>query len=691
MGDTDLSKIRNIGIAAHIDAGKTTTTERLLFYSGTIHKMGDVDDGTTTTDFDVEEQQRGITIYSAAVSFHWRDCRVNLIDTPGHVDFTAEVERSLRVLDGAIVVFDGKEGVEAQSETVWRQADKYHVPRLCYINKMDKVGADFHRCLQTIVDRLHANPTPIQLPIGSENSLRGVVDLVAMKAYVYKGGDGRDFDTTDIPADMIEAATAARHTLEERVAEVDDELMAHYLEHGTLSTDQLRRGIRKGTIERKFLPVLCGSSFKYIAVQPLLDAVCDYLPSPLDIPPIDAHDPEKPDKLVKRTCDPEGPLAALVFKVVADAHSDLHFLRIYSGTLKAGSRVLNVGRNRKENLPRMFRMFAKRRDQLDSAPAGDIVAVIGLKETYTGDTICETHHAVLLEKIEFPETVISMAIEPQSSADKDKLAQALAMLARSDPTFNFRIDAETGQTIISGMGELHLEVICHRLERDMNVAVRVGKPRVAYRETIAGSCEAEGRLLREMAGKRQFAAVKMRVEAFTPAVGQPHFRFVNAALGVSLKAAHLQAIEQGARGAAMSGPLGGYPLINVQATLIGAEEHATDSSEVAFESATNMAMQKAIEGATPQLLEPIMKVEVVTPGDFLGPINGDLMSRRATITETGVRGQNQVIVCEAPLSAMFGYSTAVRSLSQGRASYAMEPARYEPMPMELARKVLGVM
>lgn len=691
MADTDLSKLRNIGIAAHIDAGKTTTTERLLFYSGTIHKMGDVDDGTTTTDFDVEEQQRGITIYSAAVSFHWRDCRVNLIDTPGHVDFTAEVERSLRVLDGAVVVFDGKEGVEAQSETVWRQADKYHVPRLCYVNKMDKVGADFERCVQTVRDRLHANPVPIQLPIGAENTFRGVIDLVAMKAYVYKGGDGRDFETADIPADLAAGAATARHYLEEKIAEVDDELMSHYLEHGTLTTEQIKRGIRKGVVTRHCQPVLCGSSFKFVAVQPLLDAICDYLPSPLDVPPIEAHDPEKQDKLVTRKCDPDGPLAALVFKVVADAHSDLHFLRIYSGTLKAGSRVLNVGRNRKENLPRMFRMFAKRRDQLDSAVAGDIVAVIGLKETYTGDTICETHHACLLEKIEFPETVISMAIEPQSSADKDKLQLALTMLARSDPTFNFRSDAETGQMIINGMGELHLEVICHRLERDMNVAVRVGKPRVAYRETIMAACEHEGRLQREMGGKRQFAAVKFRVEPFTPAPGQEHFRYINKLVGVDLKNTFMHAIEQGARGAAMSGPLGGYPLINVQATLLHAEDHPTDSSEAAFESATSMALQKAIDGASPVLLEPIMKVEVVTPGDFLGPINGDLMSRRATIVETGIRGQNQVIVCEAPLSAMFGYSTAVRSLSQGRASYSMEPARYEPMPMEQARKVLGVM
>jgi len=498
----DLSKIRNIGIAAHIDAGKTTTTERVLYYSGTIHKMGDVDDGTTVTDFDVEEQERGITIYSAAVSFEWRDCRVNLIDTPGHVDFTAEVERSLRVLDGAVVVFDAKEGVEAQSETVWRQADKYRVPRICFMNKMDKTGADFYSAVGTVRDRLAGNPIPIQIPIGQEDSFRGYIDLIAMKAVDYTGsGQGTKFASGEIPADLLELATQYRHLLEEKVSELDDELMAKYIESQPLSADELRRGLRKGTIARRCQPVLCGSSLRYIGVQAVLDAVCDYLPSPLDVPPIEAHDPDKPDKLIKRKCDPGEPLAALVFKVVADSHSDLHFIRVYSGVLKAGSRILNVGRKKKENLPQLFRVFAKRREKVEKALCGDIVAAVGLKETQTGDTICEGHgQPVLLERIEFPETVISMAIEPQSTADRDKLIATLQMLGRSDPTFEYRTDAETGQMLISGMGELHLEVICHRLERDFHIPVRIGKPRVAYREAITKAAEAEGRFIRQTGG-----------------------------------------------------------------------------------------------------------------------------------------------------------------------------------------------
>jgi elongation factor G len=689
----DLSKIRNIGVAAHIDAGKTTTTERLLYYSGRIHKMGDVDDGNTITDFDPEEQQRGITIYSAAVTFSWRDCEINLIDTPGHVDFTAEVERSLRVLDGAIVVFDVKEGVEAQSETVWRQADRYRVPRICFLNKMDKVGADFPNAVASIRERLHGNPIPVQIPIGAGQSFKGVIDLIEMHAKLFAGnGEEQNYTVAEIPEELKEEAQRYRHELEEKVAEFDDALMAKYLEGQALTGEEIRAALRAGTIARKCQPVLVGSSLRYMGVQPLLDAVCDYLPSPLDIPPIEGHDPAKPDRVLTRKCDPAGPLAALVFKIIAEPHGDLFFVRIYSGTLKAGSRVLNVGRDRKENLPRIFRMFAKRREQVDEAVAGEIVACIGLRDTLTGDTIADSQgdSKILLEKIEFPESVISLSIEPQSSKDKDKLADALAMLARSDPTFNYRLDAETAQTLISGMGELHLEVVVHRLERDLGVPVRVGKPRVAYRETITAQAEHEFRLSRLVGGKSQFAMVKVQVEPYTPLPGQESVIVVNRLPEGRVKnALYVQAMINGARDAARTGPLGSYPLMNVRVTLVDAEEHPADSSEVAFESAASLAVQKALEAAGPVLQEPIMKVEVVTPEDYFGAINGDLMSRRAVITSTGLRGKNHVIDAEAPLATMFGYSTSVRSLSQGRASYSMEPLRYEPMPPGEVQRVLG--
>ena len=688
----DLSKIRNIGVTAHIDAGKTTTTERILFYSGTIHRMGDVDDGTTVTDFDAEEQQRGITIYSAAVSFHWRDCRVNLIDTPGHVDFTAEVERSLRVLDGAIVVFDAKEGVEAQSETVWRQADKYHVPRICLINKMDKTGADFEHSLATVRARLHANPIPIQIPLGQEGTFRGFIDLIEMKAVVYSGeGNGTKFTVSEIPEDQRERAAEQRHHLEESAAELDDDLMHKYVESEAISNDEIRAALRAGTIALQCQPVLCGSALRYMGVQALLDAVCEYLPSPLDVPPVNAHDADDPEKIVKRKCDPGEPLSALVFKIVADPHSDLHFVRVYSGVLKAGSRVLNVGRKKKENIPRLFRIFAKKREQVEKAYCGDIVAAIGLKETVTGDTLCETHSPVLLERIEFPETVISRSIEPKFSADRDKLSEVLSMLMRSDPTLECRVEPETGQTLISGMGELHLEVTQHRLERDFRVPVKLGNPRVAYREAITQPAEAEGRFIRQTGGRGQYAIVKLRIEPFEPQPGEEHFQFVNQIRGGVIRAAFIPAVEEGARESARSGPLGGYPLINVKVTLLDGQEHAEDSSEIAFESAAVGAIHKAVERAGPVLLEPIMKVEIVTPEQYFGSINGDLMARRSVITATHMRTGNRVIDAEVPLATMFGYATQLRSLSQGRASYSMEPCRYEPMPPDLAQKVLGIL
>jgi elongation factor G len=686
----DLSKIRNIGIAAHIDAGKTTTTERLLYHSGMIHRMGEVDDGTTVTDFDTQEQERGITIYSAAVSFEWRDCRMNLIDTPGHVDFTAEVERALRVLDGAIVVFDAKEGVEAQSETVWRQADKYHVPRICLINKMDKLGADFERAFRSIRERLNARPIAIQMPIGQESGFCGYVDLIAMQAVTFSGrGESTKWVAGEIPRELREGAQRQRRILEERVAELDDALTAYYLEHESLTNEQIIAGLRQGTVALKWQPVLCASALKYMGVHAVLDAVCDFLPSPLDVPPIKGLDPKGRERAVERGCDPGQPLAGLVFKIVGDAHGDLHFIRVYSGVLKAGSRLLNVGRNKKENLPRLYRIFAKKREQIDKAYCGDIVAAVGLKETVTGDTLCEARGAVLLERIEFPETVISMAVEPQMSSDRDKLLSALYMLSRSDPTFDFRADPETGQMVISGMGELHLEVMCHRLEQDLNVPVRIGKPRVAYREAITRVAEAEGRFVRQTGGRGQYAVVRLRLEPFTPGPGQEHFQFVNALAGDVIRKAFIPAIEEGAREAAESGPLGSYPLINVKVTLLDGQEHPVDSSEIAFESAAAMAVQKALQEAEPVLLEPVMKAEIVTPEEYFGAINGDLMTRRAVITSTSIRRGNRVVTCEVPLSTMFGYATHMRSLSQGRASYSMEPCRYEAMPAELAEKVLG--
>ncbi len=520
----DLSKLRNIGIAAHIDAGKTTTTERVLYYSGTTHKMGEVDDGTTITDFDTEEQQRGITIYSAAVSFDWRDCRVNLIDTPGHVDFTAEVERALRVLDGAVVVFDAKEGVEAQSETVWRQANKYKVPRLCLINKMDKTGADFYHALATVRARLGANPIAVHMPIGYESSFHGFVDLITMKMVTCEAGtDGRKFSVSDIPAELLDQARQQRTIMEEKVAEIDEALMHKYVEGEPLEDDEIRAALRRGTLSLECQPTFCGSALKYIGIQAVLDGVCDFLPSPLDVPPVTGHDPEKPDKILSRKCDPGEPLAALVFKIVADSHSDLHFIRVYSGKLKAGSRVRNVRTQKKENVPTLYRIFAKRREQVKEVGPGEIVAAVGLKGSLTGDTLCDNRGAVLLEQIEFPETVISMAIEPKLTTDRDKLVTALDLLSRSDPTFEYRDNPETSQTLISGMGELHLEVMCHRLARDMNVPVRIGRPRVAYRETVKGRGEAVGQLVRQAGGRSQFAVVKLRVEPFEPEPGQEAF------------------------------------------------------------------------------------------------------------------------------------------------------------------------
>jgi len=685
----DLSKIRNIGIAAHIDAGKTTTTERVLFYAGRIHRMGEVDEGTTTTDFDQEEQQRGITIYSAAVSFEWLGYTINLIDTPGHVDFTAEVERSLRVLDGAIVVFDAKEGVEAQSETIWRQANKYGVPRLCFVNKMDKVGADFFASVQDIQDRLNGNPVPVQIPIGAQGDFEGLIDLLSMEAFYFKREAlGSGWERREIPAEYREVAQTWRHTLEEKVAETCDALMEKYVHEEPIEMEELQKALRAATIANRIQPVFCGSALKYIGVQKLLDGVVAYLPSPIELPPVVGHDPDDPDEAVSRKPDPDEPLCALLFKVVSDKPVDLHFVRIYSGRIRSGTRVYNANRRKKENVSRIFRIFAKRREAVEEAAAGDIVALVGLRHSLTGDTLCDARKPIALERIEFPETVISMAVEPKTSADRDRLAEALGALARQDPTFDWRVDAETGQMLIAGMGELHLEIMVHRLQRDMGVSVRVGKPRVSYRETIQGCGEAEGRFIRQTGGRGQFAVVKLSVEPYEPRPGEESVQFEDKIRGGAISRQYIEAVGQAVREAARSGVFAGYPLINVKVTLLDGQEHPVDSSDLAFENAAALAFRQACEQAGVQLLEPIMRLEVVVPEEYFGAVVGDLNARRAEITDSLIRGDRRVIHAQAPLAEMFGYATALRSLTQGRASWVMEPSHFAAVPAHVAEALL---
>ncbi len=700
----DLKKVRNIGIAAHIDAGKTTTTERFLYYTGKTHKMGEVDDGTTITDFDQEEQQRGITIYSAAVSCPWRDHTINLIDTPGHVDFTAEVERSLRVLDGAVVVFDAKEGVEAQSETVWRQANKYHVPRICFINKMDKVGADFPASFKSIRERLAAHPVAVQIPIGAEAHFQGVIDLLEMKAIYYEREQlGAKFKVVDIPAELQDTARKARHDLEERLAELSEPIMEKFVHDQPIDADDLRPAIRAATIADQIQPVFCGSALAYIGIQRLLDGVVDYLPSPLDCPPIVGTVPEIADKWQKAKgkdkgksksdtvechCDPDAPLVAYVFKVVAEKPVDVFFVRVYSGTLRTNSRVLNPARNAKENISRILRVFARRREPIDSAVAGDIVAVSGLKESLTGDTLCDPKHPVLLEKIEFPETVVSMSIEPQSSADRDKMLEALVMLARENPTFEYRANEETGQTLISGMGELHLEVLVNRLRRDMKVDVRVGTPRVSYRDTITAVSVWEEEFKRQTSGKGLYAKVKLQLEPFAPGEGEEHVVFENRVPEGTIQPAFVAAVANAVKDAARTG-LRGYPMINVKIILLDATEHETDSTEGTFEAAARMAFDRAAEAAQPALMEPIMRVEIVTPEAYFGPVSGDLSRRRGVVNDATIRGGQRVIEASVPLREMFGYATDLRSLTQGRGSWTMEPSHYAIVPPSIGDAILA--
>ena len=686
----DLAKVRNIGIAAHIDAGKTTTTERVLYYAGRTHRMGDVDDGTTTTDFDEQEQKRGITIYSAAVSCPWRDCTINLIDTPGHVDFTAEVERSLRVLDGVVAVFDAKEGVEAQSETVWHQADRYRVPRICFINKMDRLGADFERAVESIHDRLKASPVPIQVPIGAADSFVGMVDLIDMKALRYTpGSQGEKVSEEPIPDELAEEVSRYRHALIEAVAETSETLMDKYLSEETLTPTEIRTALRDACIRRELVPVLCGSSLKYIGVQPVLDAVCDYLPSPLEVPPIVAEDAKKPGKTHTLTCDPKGPLVALVFKIVAASPVDLYYLRIYSGVLKANVRMHNAATGEKENLSRIFRMFAKRREQLTEASAGDIVAVLGPKNALTGHTLCDKKLPVLLESIQFPQTVISVSVEPKSSRDRDKLLSALRALQRQDPTVTVRADEETGQTLLSGMGELHLEVLAQKLRTDMNVEVSVGNPRVSYRETVRSEGAGQGRFDRMIGGRRHYASVHVRIEPREHRADRPDHEIAYELPDDALTPEHLHALEEGLADAAQSGMLGGYAVIDWKITVTAADQHETDASEVAFENAARIAFYEAMKAGDPVLLEPIMDVEVVTPDDYFGSIVADLNSRRADVRDTTLRGDNRVIAARVPLAQMFGYVTRLRSMSQGRATSSMTPSHYAAMSDADMKPLIG--
>ncbi|MEK6674959.1 MAG: elongation factor G [Planctomycetota bacterium] len=687
----DLSVVRNIGIAAHIDAGKTTTTERILYYTGRTHRMGEVDDGTTTTDFDEQEQKRGITIYSAAVSCPWKGYNINLIDTPGHVDFTAEVERSLRVLDGVVAVFDAREGVEPQSETVWRQADRYKIPRLCFVNKMDRVGADFERAVQSIRQRLQTRPLILQWPIGAADEFLGLIDLITMQAVYYKTDElGGNFEERAIPSDLSERAESARREMIELLAETSEGVMDAYLHDRPLEPAVLRRAIREATLRRVLTPVLCGSSLKFVGVQRLLDAVCDYLPSPLDTPPVQAVNPLRPGATESISNDPKGHVVALVFKIVADKPVDLYYLRIYSGVLKSNSRLLNVATAEKENVSRLYRMFAKRREQLDEAHAGDIVAVIGPKNALTGHTLCDPRFPVLLESIQFPETVISVSVEPRSSKDRDKLVESLRALTRQDPTLRVNVDSETGQTLISGMGELHVEIMVQRLRSDMGVDVIVGKPRVSYRETVTTMGEGDGVFDRQIGGRRHFAGVRVRLEPRKrQSTTHSHEVIHQAAKSAVLPTEFVQAIERGIVDASQSGVLGGYPVIDWTATVVSVHDDEKDSSDVSFENAARTAFYAAMQAAGPVLLEPIMAAEVHTPEDYFGSIMGDLNARKSTVRDTIARNFDRVILADVPLSQTFGYVTRLRSLSQGRATATMTPSHYAPVSASEMKALVG--
>jgi elongation factor G len=682
-----LAKTRNIGIIAHIDAGKTTVTERVLFYTKKIYKLGEVHEGAATMDWMPQEQERGITITAAATTCFWDDHRINIIDTPGHVDFTVEVERSLRVLDGAVVVFDGVAGVEPQSETVWRQADRYRVPRICFINKLDRTGADFWRCVDMIRERLGARPVPIQLPIGNEDKFRGIVDLISMKAIVYKAEDlGAEEEIIDIPADLLEPAKALREKMVEVVAEMDDELTHKYLEGHDLSAADIKRGLRLGTLEYRIVPVLAGSALKNKGIQPVLDAVIDYLPSPLDVPPVIGEHPHT-HKEVIRTANDSEPFSALVFKIAADPFvGKLGYFRVYSGTLTAGSYVLNATKGKKERIGRILQMHANHREEIDTVYAGDIAAAVGLKESYTGDTLADPEHPIVLENIVFPEPVIEVAIEPKTKADQDKLGIALQRLAEEDPTFRVHTDEESGQTRIAGMGELHLDVLVDRMIREFKVAANVGRPSVAYRETIRRAAEGNYRHVKQTGGKGQYGHVVIRIEPNEAGKG---YEFVDKIVGGTIPREYIKPIDMGIREALETGPHAGHPMVDVKATLFDGSFHEVDSSEMAFRIAASMALKEAVAKASPVILEPLMRVEVTLPEQFLGDVIGDLNSRRGHVEAMESRGSTQVVRARVPLAEMFGYATDLRSMTQGRASYSMELSQYAEVPANLAAELVA--
>lgn len=684
-----LKDTRNIGIMAHIDAGKTTVTERILYYSGKIHKIGDTHDGAAQMDWMVQEQERGITITSAATTCFWKGNRINIIDTPGHVDFTVEVERSLRVLDGSVALFDAKSGVEPQSETVWRQADKYGVPRICFINKMDATGADFFMSVDTIRERLRANAVPIEIPIGAEDKFVGVVDLITMKANIYKNELGTEFTVEDIPSDLVEVAEKYRAELLENIAEHDEELMEKYLEGEELTEEEIKRAIRTATIANAMNPVLCGSAYKNKGVQPLLDAIVDYMPAPIDVPDIKGVDPQTDEPTTRKSSDEE-PFAALAFKIATDPYvGKLAFTRVYSGTVESGSYVYNSTKGKRERIGRILMMHANKREEIEKAYAGDIVAIIGLKDTTTGDTLCDMDSEVILENMEFPDPVISVAIEPKTKASQEKMGIALAKLAEEDPTFRTYTDEETGDTIISGMGELHLEIIVDRLLREFKVEANIGNPQVAYRESITQAAEAQGKYVKQSGGRGQYGDCTLRVEPLDNPEESNGIEFVNAIVGGAIPKEYIPSVQAGAEEAAQTGILGGYPMLDMKITLLDGSYHDVDSSEMAYKIAVSMGFRAAVAKAKPILLEPAMKVEITTPDEYLGDVMGDVSSRRGKID--GMNPKNGVHVLDAfiPLAEMFGYATDLRSKTQGRATYSMQFDHYEQVPNSISEEVIG--
>ncbi len=681
-----INKVRNIGIIAHIDAGKTTVSERILFYTGMSHKIGEVHDGEATMDWMEQEQERGITITSAATTCVWQDHQINIIDTPGHVDFTAEVERSLRVLDGGVVVFDGVAGVESQSETVWHQADKYSVPRICFINKMDRTGADFYKGFDSILDRLNKNAVAIQLPIGAEENFEGVINLINRKAYYFEGAHGEKIIEKEMPEDMKEKVEEWRAELVEKVVEHDDKLMEKYLSSETITEDELEKGIRKATMENKIFPVMTGTALKNKGVQLVLNAVIDYLPAPDNVPSLIGIDP-KTEEEVEIKSDENAPLSLLVFKVATDPFvGQLAFFRVYSGVLKAGTYVINPTNGKKERISRILRMHANHREEISEVYAGEIAATIGLKDTTTGSTLCDEKNQVVLEKITFPEPVISIAVEPKTKADQEKMGMALKKLSDEDPTFRVFTDEETGQTILSGMGELHLEVLIDRMMREMGVEANIGQPRVAYRETIKGSSKAEGKYVKQSGGRGQYGHVWIKLEAQETGAG---FEFVNEIKGGVVPQEYIKPTQKGIEEALVGGVIAGYPVIDVKATLYDGSYHEVDSNESAFKIAGSMAFKEAFRNATPVILEPIMKVESTTPEQYMGDVVGDLSSKRGQIENMGERGQVKVITALVPLSSMFGYATQIRSMTQGRGNYSMEFDHYQEVPKNIAAEIIG--